>query len=159
MCTSCCKPTAADVLTRTKTGQVMWKKGGMAEGERQGVVQTGGGGTGEKRGEGEKWRGDNRLSWKCKQSLSHTGLKVEQRKQLTHAYRGEGTPPHTCDVSHKDSDCGLQEQFILLQPTTTHTHNSARALFCPGQHWMFQQDNATGKVQESSFGGVFSLSF
>lgn len=98
MCTSCCKPTAADVLTWTKTGQVMWKEGGRPEGERQGVVQTGGGGTGEKRGEGEKWTGDNRLSWKCKQSLSHTGLKVEQRKQLTHAYWGGGkflnTPTH-----------------------------------------------------------------
>lgn len=57
MCTSCCKPTAADVLTRTKTGQVMRKEGGTAEGGRQGVVQTGGGGTGERRGEGEKWRG------------------------------------------------------------------------------------------------------
>lgn len=98
MCTSCCKSTAADVLTWTKTGQVMWKECGGAGGERQVVVQTGGGGTGEKRGEGEKWSGDNRLSWKCKQSLSHTGLKVEQRKQLTHAYRGGGkflnTPTH-----------------------------------------------------------------
>lgn len=94
----CCKSIVADVLSRAKTAQVMCIEGGRAEKKRQVVAQTGGGGTGEERGEGEKWRGDNGRSWKCEPSLSHAGSKVEQRKQLTRACRGGGkfvnTPTH-----------------------------------------------------------------
>lgn len=105
----------------------------------------------EERGEGEKWRGDNGPSWKCKPPLCHAGSEVEQRQQLTHACRGGGkfvnTPTHRNDVMYRNRNrTAVPESKFFYY--SQYTHNTARALLCPGQRWVFQHDHATGKVQD-----------